>query len=234
MAAPGVDVPVAVPLAFDTDGAVDGVSLASGTSVSAPIVSGVAAWLATVRPTLRNGQLADILRRSARDVGTPGYDASTGFGLVSLGAALTAPTPARDVLEPNDGISFVDGSVFSRPDPYVWRGTGRRTLSGSVDRVEDPIDVLRIRMPARALLRIRLRPRSGNPNLAVYRGSARSLDERERLIARSRRSARATDSVRVTNRSRRSATAYVVVDVSTLAGTPLNASYRLEFQRLPR
>jgi hypothetical protein len=94
--------------------------------------------------------------------------------------------------------------------------------------------VLRIRMPARALLRIRLRPRSGNPNLAIFRGSAQSLDETGRVIARSRRSARAVDSVRVTNRGSRTATAYVVVDVSTLAGTPLNATYRLEFQRLRR
>ena len=234
VAAPGVDVPVAVPFAYDTDGSVDGVSVASGTSFSAPIVSGAAAWLATVRPTLRNGQIADILRSSARDAGAPGYDASTGYGLVHLASALAAPTPANDVLEPNDGITFVDGSVFMRADPFVWKGTAKRTLSGSVDRIEDPVDVLRISMPARALLRIRLRPRSGNPNLAVYRGSARALGESERIIARSRRSARATDSVRFTNRSRRAATAYVVVDVSTLAGTPLNASYRLEFQRLRR
>ncbi len=234
VAAPGVNVPVAVPLAFDTDGAVDGVTVASGTSFSAPIVSGAAAWLATVRPALRNGQIADILRRSARDAGSPGYDASTGFGLVHLASALAEPTPAVDVFEPNDGIPFVDGSVFGRSDPYVWRGAGRRTLNGSVDRVEDPVDVLRIRLPARAQLRIRLRPRSGNPNLAVYRGSARSLEQTERIIARSRRSARATDSVRFTNRSARAATAYVVIDVSTRAGTPLNASYRLEFQRLKR
>ena len=234
VAAPGVNVPVAVPLAFDTDGVVDGVSVASGTSFSAPIVAGAAAWLATVRPTLRNGQVADVLRRSARDVASPGYDASTGFGLVHLASALAAPTPERDILEPNDGITFVDGSVFMKPDPYVWKGTGRRILNGSVDRIEDPVDVLRIRMPARALLRIRLRPRSGNPNLTVFRGSADSLQDTDWIIARSRRSARATDSVRFTNRSSRNATAYVVVDVSTLAGTPLSASYRLEFQRLKR
>jgi len=89
-------------------------------------------------------------------------------------------------------------------------------------------------MPARALLRIRLRPRSGNPNLTVFRDSADSLQDTDRIIARSRRSARATDSVRFTNRSSRNATAYVVVDVSTLAGTPLSASYRLEFERLKR
>ena len=120
VAAPGVDVPVATPGAFDTeDGVVDGVTLASGTSFAAPIVSGAAAWLATARPDLTNGQLADTLRRSARDVAPAGYDTNTGFGLVNLGAALALPAPARDVLEPNDGITFVNGSVFSQPDPYV-------------------------------------------------------------------------------------------------------------------
>ena len=94
VAAPGVDIPLAIPRAFDTDdGAVDGVTLGSGTSFAAPIVSGAAAWLATARPKLSNGQLADVLRRSARDVATPGYDPSTGFGLVQMGPALALPTP---------------------------------------------------------------------------------------------------------------------------------------------
>ena len=141
VAAPGVNVPVATPGAFDTDGVVDGVTLASGTSFAAPIVAGAAAWLATVRPDLSAGQLADVLRRSARDVDRPGYDANTGFGLVHMGAALALPAPARDVLEPNDGISFVNGSVFSRPirtsgaaaDGARWAAapTGSRTRSTS-------------------------------------------------------------------------------------------------------
>jgi hypothetical protein len=234
IAAPGVGVPVAVPLAFDGDGVVDGVTLVDGTSFSSPIVAGAAALVATARPSLNNGQLADVLRRSARDVGAAGYDASTGFGLVRVPEALSHPTPVRDVLEPNDGISFVDGSAFGSADPFVWKGTGRRTLRGSVDRVEDPVDVLRIRMPRGALLRIRLRPTAGNPDLRVFSASADSTDDTGRIIARSSRSARATDSVRFVNRSSRNRTAYVVVDVSTVTGTALNATYRLEFQRLKR
>ena len=130
VAAPGVSIPLAIPGAFDVDdGVADGVTLGSGTSFAAPIVSGAAAWLATARPDLSNGQLADVLRRSARDVGARGYDPASGFGLIQMAAALAEPTPERDVLEPNDGISFIDGSVFDKPDPYIWRGAGK-TLAG--------------------------------------------------------------------------------------------------------
>ncbi|MGH2840790.1 MAG: S8 family peptidase, partial [Solirubrobacteraceae bacterium] len=124
VAAPGVGIPLATPVAFDTDGSADGLTVADGTSYSAPMVAGAAAWLATARPTLTNGQLADILRRSARDLPPAGYDTGTGFGLVKMGPALAAPTPARDVLEPNDAIFFVDGTVFAKPDPFVWKGKG--------------------------------------------------------------------------------------------------------------
>ena len=232
VAAPGVDIPVATPGAFDTeDGVIDGVTLASGTSFAAPIVSGAAAWLATARPDLTNGQLADALRRSARDVGAPGYDTNTGFGLVNLGAALALPAPARDVLEPNDGITFVNGSVFTRPDPYVWTGSGKRTLGGSADQVEDPYDVYRIRLPKRSRARIGLRPVFGNPDLYIFRGSARSIDEDRNIVARSRRSGTKTDSVTIRNPGRAARRFYVAIGLGN-AGAGLNASYNLQFQRL--
>jgi hypothetical protein len=232
VAAPGVDVPVAIPGAFDTeDGVLDGVTLASGTSFAAPIVSGAAAWLATARPDLSNGQLADTLRRSARDVAAPGYDTNTGFGLVNLGAALALPAPARDVLEPNDGITFVNGSVFTKPDPYVWRGTGKRTLGGSVDQIEDPYDVYRIRLPKRSRAQIRLRPVFGNPNLFIFRGSARSIDEDRNIIARSRKTGKQTDAVTIRNPGGAARRFYVAISLGD-DGTGLNASYNLHFQRL--
>lgn len=231
VAAPGVAIPVATPGAFDTeDGVVDGVSTMSGTSFAAPIVSGAAAWLATARRDLTNGQLADVLRRSARDVPPSGYDRNTGFGLIDMGAALAEPAPARDLLEPNDGISFVDGSVFAQPDPYVWRGSGRRTLGGSVDTVEDPYDVYRIRLPRRSRARIRLRPSFGNPDLTVYRSSARSIDDTRRILTRSRRGTGRTDAVTVRNTSRHARRYYVAISLGS-SGGGLNAAYNLQFQR---
>lgn len=230
VAAPGVAIPVATPGAFDTaDGVADGVTLASGTSFAAPIVSGAAAWLATARGDLSNGQLADVLRRSARDIPPAGYDRDTGFGLINMGAALALPAPARDVLEPNDGISFVNGSVFARPDPYVWRGSGRRTLGGSADKVEDPVDVYRIRLPARSRARIRLRPSFGNPDLSVFRSSARSIDDTRHIVARSRKQASQLDAVTIRNAGRTARRFYVAIDLGD--GPGLNSTYSLQFQR---
>jgi hypothetical protein len=232
VAAPGVDIPLAIPLAFDTDDdAVDGVTLGSGTSFAAPIVAGAAAWLATVRPKLSNGQLADVLRRSARDVATPGYDASTGFGLIQMGPALALPTPEPDVLEPNDGISFVDGSVFAKPDPYVWQGGNRRTLGGTADKVEDPIDVYRVRLPARSRARIRLHPLFGNPDLFIFGASATSIDDSKKIVASSKLGLKKTDSVTIVNRGRAAKRFYVAIGLGD-AGNALNAAYKLEFLRI--
>jgi len=234
VAAPGVDVPVAVPAAFDDDGAVDRLTLASGTSFSSPIVAGAATWLATVRPTLSNGQLADVLRRSAVDLADKGYDAGTGFGLVRIGRALTFPTPTPDLLEPNDGISFVDGTAFGKADPYVWRGKGRQRLSGTADRVEDPIDVYRVRVPARARYKVLVRPRFGDPDLFIYRGSAKSTDQTSKRLGRSTRGPKKTDRVELVNGSRHARRVYVVIDVAVEDGGTLDTAYRLELRRLKR
>src|SRR5215208_733734 len=56
LAAPGVDIPVAVPLSY----ARTGFGTAEGTSFSAPMVAGATAWVWTARPTLDNTQLFDI------------------------------------------------------------------------------------------------------------------------------------------------------------------------------
>lgn len=233
VAAPGVAIPLAIPLAFDTeDGTVDGVTVASGTSFAAPMVSGAAAWLATARPSLSNGQLADVLRQTARDIGTPGYDPASGFGLIQMAGALTQRAPERDVLEPNDGISFVDGSVFRTPDPYLWTGGRKSFLNGSADRVEDPIDVYRIRLPKRSAARIRLRARSGNPDLFVFRSNARSVSESAKIYVRSLRPSGRTDSVKIRNIGPGTKRFYVVVPVGDDAAGALNATYRLEFERI--
>jgi len=240
VAAPGVDVPLAVPLAFDTEdrdpnGVLmppDGQTAASGTSFSSPIVAGAATWLATARPTLSNGQVGDVLRRSAIDLPPAGYDVGTGFGLVRMSRALTYPAPARDVLEPNDAIFLINGTVFSKADPYIWRGAKKRRLNGTVDRIEDPADIYRIRLPRHAAARIRLRPRSGNPNLFIFRGSAKSTTRRN-LVRRSRHKGKRTDSVRFVNKARRARTFYVAIEVAPHSGA-FDAAYRLELQRSRR
>ncbi|RKG84655.1 S8 family serine peptidase [Corallococcus terminator] len=60
----------------------------SGTSMSAPFVSGVAALLWSAHPTLTPQQVREALEASARDLGTPGKDPVFGHGLVRARDAL--------------------------------------------------------------------------------------------------------------------------------------------------
>ena len=233
VAAPGEGIPLAIPAAFDTDGVVDGLTTASGTSFSAPIVAGAAAWIKGARRGIRNGQIADLLRRTTIDIAPAGWDQASGFGQINLAAALAAPLPRIDPLEPNDSIAEVDGTLFGANDPSVWRGQGRYSLTASVDEIEDPVDVYRLRIPARARVNILVHPSFGDPDLAIFRRAARSLSDARHIIASSQRGAGRTDVARLFNRARTTITVYVVVYVPEEASF-FDAGYRLEFQRKPR
>lgn len=78
--APGVDL-----VSSYNDG---GYSYMSGTSMAAPVVSGAAALLKGAWPQLRAGQIADILFRTATDLGAPGVDAVYGWGLLNVARAV--------------------------------------------------------------------------------------------------------------------------------------------------
>ena len=122
----------------------------AGTSFSSPIVAAAAAWLWTVRPDLDAGQVAEMLRESARDINSPGFDDRTGYGLVNLPAALTAPTPPKDLLEPNDDIDQVAaGRLFAAGStPLTTQAKRSVRISASLDQNEDPEDVYRVVIPA--------------------------------------------------------------------------------------
>jgi hypothetical protein len=188
---------------------------------------GAAKLVPSARTDLTNGQLADILRESALDVGARGYDPQTGFGLVSLPRALAQRTPAPDPLEPNDEITFIDGSSFQQPDPYVWRGFPRRPLLASADEIEDPVDVYRIRVPAGRTVRIETRTLFGDADLYVFSGRTTRLSGRG--IARSTRNGRATDRVTIRNPAGSARRFYVAV--LPVSRTSLNSVYALRFVR---
>ncbi len=235
VAAPGEDVPLAIPVALDTsDGTRDGVTVGSGTSFAAPIVAGAVAWLRAARPELTNGQAADLLRHTAIDIGAKGWDQNTGYGLINLERSLTAAVPKGDPLEPNDSIAEIDGTVFQGADDPVWSGGARKRIPASVDSVEDPIDVYRVRIPARTRWKVLVTPRTrtGDPDLEVYRGAATSLSQGRFSAGRSQRGAGHTDSVTLVNREATGRTMYVVVYVPEEARYA-DAGYRLELAHLP-
>jgi len=71
-----------------------------GTSMAAPQVAAVAALAWKKYPDLKAFQIRQLLRQTADDLGTPGWDASTGYGLVRADRALTE-MPLLDMYEPN-------------------------------------------------------------------------------------------------------------------------------------
>jgi hypothetical protein len=153
IAAPGVDIPVAQVLP-------DGWGLEDGTSFASPIVAGAAAWLWTVRPDLDASQVAEILRESARDVGPPGFDPATGYGILDLAAALTWPTPIPDSAEPNDTVTTAT--------PLTARSKPVGTTTGRVALYEDPRDILKVWLPAKKRITVTASSAPG-VGLALYK-----------------------------------------------------------------
>src|SRR5207247_1602869 len=91
----------------------------SGTSFSAPIVAGVAALVLSVNPSLSPAQLTDVLKQSADDLGSAGWDPGYGAGRVNAAraVALAGGSPASDTTPPSVNIgsptndATVSGSI---------------------------------------------------------------------------------------------------------------------------
>lgn len=65
----------------------------SGTSASAPFVTGLAALVVGRNPTLSAGAVSKIVTSTADDLGKAGWDASFGWGRIDVAAALRATAP---------------------------------------------------------------------------------------------------------------------------------------------
>lgn len=175
LAAPGVGIPVAVPLGVDTtDGLQDGFTQLDGTSFASPLVAAAAAWVRAIRTDLTAAQVFQLMRISAIDLGPPGWDRDYGFGLVSLRDALSRPAPLDDPLEPNDDIEWIDGRHFAR-DPALLYRRRAQTIVQRLDIEEDPIDVVAVWMPKRSRLRVDAVPIRGNVNLEVFTRRAKTV-----------------------------------------------------------
>ena len=199
----------------------------SGTSFSSPLVAGAAAWVWTARPELTAGQVAEVLRRSARDIGPPGRDPASGFGMLNVAAALALPAPVRDPFEPNDDIDEVNpnGDRYVSKAPALTTPSRRSArIGGRVDASEDPRDVHRVWLPARGRVTATLTSTTDG-DLVLYNATAPSavgrLATAGRLASAAARGT--TERLRFQN-GPRGRWAYVVVKLP--AGT-LDATYRL-------
>ena len=226
LAAPGEGIPVALPLAINSTG----YDVWDGTSFSAPMVSGAAAWAWTERPTLDKTQIFDLMRASARDIWSPGYDKDTGFGLLDVPQALALPAPPVDPQEPNDDVFLVKpGGLFVKGTTALTApGRPRASLRARLDVTEDPEDVYRVFVPAGKRVRVVIRP-TRNAELEVWGPSTETVSERGAARKRdlqgvSRKASTAADSVVVANKSGRGEIVYADVFLATKV---LDASYTL-------
>ncbi len=152
LAAPGARIDVAEPLSNENQTGYDD---ASGTSFSAPMVAGAAAWVWTTRPAIDNTQLFEIMRLSAVDFGASGFDAASGYGLLNIPRALGFRTPPRDPQEPNEDPDQIEphGLFASGTSPMTSPAHPAGTISARVDRNEDPVDLYRVWVPPRRAIR---------------------------------------------------------------------------------
>ncbi|HJV30427.1 MAG TPA: S8 family serine peptidase [Gaiellaceae bacterium] len=227
LAAPGMDIPAAVPRVFEPNG----YTLVDGTSFSAPIVTGATAWVWTARPTLDNTQVFDLMRWTANDVAAEGFDRDTGFGVVNIPGALASQAPPRDPQEPNDDIRHVraNGLFRAAAAPITAPNRARTTFRARVDVTEDPEDVYRVFVPAGRIVRITATPDT-DVDVDVWRPSAttvflRGTARARSLLASSGKPGRAVERLSVRNRTRTGF--YAFLDVYLPRDGPLDGQYTL-------
>jgi len=220
VAAPGVDVDVAVPYSHSSSGYMT----ASGTSYAAALVSGALAWIWTRRPDLDGTQLMTLVRRTARRRDPGGVSNETGYGVIDIRAALSAPAPPRDPFEPNDDIDLVrPAGLFTTGSPLLTSGSRRTALvRARVDQNKDPADVYRAEIPAHGRLAVAVEALRGDVMMRVWGPRTPTILERGPAVERRDLLAN-RPSVEVRNRGAHAEVVYV--DVS--AGVSRTASYAL-------
>ncbi|GGE96344.1 S8 family peptidase [Hymenobacter cavernae] len=119
-----------------------------GTSAAAPHAAAAAALLRQAEPDLTGTQVYERFARTARDLGPPGFDASSGAGLLDAYAALygtTVSTPVPTIQNFEGGAlnqywttnNDLAGRVQIRMDEGPAMGRAHLVLSAATDRYFD-------------------------------------------------------------------------------------------------
>jgi thermitase len=100
---------------------------ASGTSLASPLVAGVAGLVAAATPELLNGEVREVVEKTATDLGAAGFDTLYGNGRVNAAAAVKEGLNRKvsDITAPQVAISSPAASA---------------TVSGVVDVLVDATD----------------------------------------------------------------------------------------------
>jgi thermitase len=88
VAAPGVDIPSTYIYS-------DYAAL-SGTSMACPHVAALASLIRSVKPNMKNTEVMQLIRRSAKDLGKPGRDNYYGYGMIDVNNALRQIRPTAN------------------------------------------------------------------------------------------------------------------------------------------
>ena len=230
MTAPGEGVLAATTVALDVkDGAQDGYTTWDGTGFSAPMVAAAAAWVMADRPDLSAGQVADVLRFGARDLGPHSWDRAYGWGAVNIAGALAQQAPAKDPLEPNEDVRWVNGRAGLPAQPPLLGRKRSLSLRATLDLAEDPYDAYRVSIPLGRTVRIRV-VSPVRLSLAVYDPTPTLTDRRAPLVAWSAQPGRTTQEVTVKNDGVKKP---LYIGVRILPGPHLAGWYTLTIQTVP-
>jgi subtilisin family serine protease len=124
------------PLTRDPEG--DGFPNFPGTSASAPHAAAIAALVKQANPNFTPQQIYDRLTSTAKDIGAPGYDNLTGYGLIdAYRAVFGPPVPAKLKLIEN----FEDGDL---PRAFETNSTGAGRIQVTTEN--NPIGTRQLRL----------------------------------------------------------------------------------------
>ncbi|WP_256252839.1 S8 family serine peptidase [Paenibacillus sp. UNC496MF] len=98
----GPEIDVAAPWSVYTTAVGGGYKQEQGTSMAAPQAAAAAALVWALHPGYKPYQVRALLRQSAKDIGSPGFDNLSGYGLLRIDKAVAAAL-RPDAYEPNDG-----------------------------------------------------------------------------------------------------------------------------------
>ncbi|WP_420007537.1 S8 family serine peptidase [Xanthomonas sacchari] len=135
----------------------------SGTSYAAPLVSGAAALVWQAFPYFTNDLVRQTLLGTATDLGTPGVDATFGYGLLNVGKAVQGPGRFDwgDVT-----VAFTGSSTWANDiagsGGLIKQGSGTLTLSGTQNTYSGDTQVQGGTLSAASL---------GSSNVAISNGA---------------------------------------------------------------
>ncbi|MFQ5495148.1 MAG: S8 family serine peptidase [Phycisphaerae bacterium] len=104
-------------------GTVDSLEYLSGTSQATPLVSGLAALLKSMVPTLTPIDLRRLITTTVDDLGPPGWDPEYGFGRINAGAALLKAQQLPQIFAAIPADGSIDARQPFEPDgsePMGW------------------------------------------------------------------------------------------------------------------